>query len=69
MVAHFAVRTYRVNQEFRFVKGSWLQRKNRQIRYNFRKLPISHHTCATCSDLPSYISTMNIAVIQFNLDP
>ena len=53
MVAHFNMRTYGVNQTFlcyieRVVKA---QEKN-------RKRPISHHTCATCSKLPPYISTM-----------
>ena len=32
MVAHFTMRTYGVNQAFRFVEGIWLHRKCRQIR-------------------------------------
>ena len=35
MVAHFTVRTYWVNQAFRFVEGIWLHRKSRQIRFFF----------------------------------
>ena len=46
--------TYGVNQAFRFVKSIRLHQESRQNR----KRPILHHTCATCSDLPSYISTM-----------
>ena len=43
------------NQVFRFVKGSWVHRMSRQIRF-FLERPTS--TCATCLELPSYISTM-----------
>ena len=43
--------TYGVNQAFRVVECIWLHRKN-------RKRPILHHTYATWSELPSYISTM-----------
>ena len=53
MVAHLTMRTHGVNQAFRFVDGIWLHRKSRQIR-NTSIL----HTCVTCSELPSYISTM-----------
>ena len=35
MVAHFTLRTYGVNQEFRFVEGIWLHRKSSQIRFFF----------------------------------
>ena len=31
MVAHFTMRTYEVNQAFRFVEGIWLHRTRRQI--------------------------------------
>ena len=41
-------------EAFRFVEGIWLHRKSRQIR----KRPILPHMCATCSELPSYISTI-----------
>ena len=37
MVAHFTMRTYGVNQAFRFGEGIWLHRKSRQIRFIFRK--------------------------------
>ena len=33
----------------------------------FRKRPILFPTCATCSELPSYISTMDIICISFYL--
>ena len=52
MVAHFTMRTYGVKQEFRFVEGIWLHRKKIS-----QKIPIFHHTCANCFELPSYIST------------
>ena len=51
MVAH----TYGINQLFRFVDGI---RSHRKSRHFFRKRLILLHTCATCSELPSYISTM-----------
>ena len=57
MVAHNTVRTYGVNRVFRLVEGIWLHRMGRQIRF-FWERPILLHTCATCSELPSYISTM-----------
>ena len=41
-----------------FFECIWLHRKSRQILFLFRKRPILHHACATCSKLPSYISTM-----------
>ena len=37
MVAHFPMRTYGVNQAFRFVEGIWLHRKSRQIRKKIGK--------------------------------
>ena len=47
MVANFTICTYGVNQDFRFVEGIWLHRNPKK----------------TCSELPSYISTMvNIMV-------
>ena len=57
MVAQNTVRTYGVNQVFRFVKGIWLHRQSRQIRFFSRKRTILLHTCATCSELPSCIIT------------
>ena len=37
----FSMRTYGVNQEFRFAEGVWLHRKGRQIRFFFsQKCPI-----------------------------
>ena len=62
MVAYFTMRTHGVNQAFHFVEGIWLHRKSRQIRFIFRKRPILNNTCPTCSELPSYISTMGISV-------
>ena len=37
----------------------WLHRKSCQIRRKFRKITILHHTCATYSELLSYISSMH----------
>ena len=56
-----------VNQVFRFVKGTWLHRKSRQIRILFRKRPILLHTCATCSELPSYKITMHPTLAKEDL--
>ena len=58
MVAHFTMRTHGVNQAFRFVEGIWLHRKSHEIRKKIPKRPILYHTCATCSELPFYVSTM-----------
>ena len=45
-------------QVFLFVAGICLQRESRRIR----KLPILHHMCATCCELPSYIITMVLTI-------
>ena len=52
------MRTYGVNQEFRIAKGICLHRKRRQIRFFSRKRFFLHHTCAICSELPSYLKAM-----------
>ena len=54
MVAHSTMRTQGLNQAFRFVEGIWLH----QIRFFLQKIPVLLDTCATCSELPSYTSTM-----------
>ena len=59
---HYA-NTYGVNPKFRFIEGVWLHRKSRQFRHVFRKIPILHHTCATCSELTSHISTMTETIL------
>ena len=60
MVAHFTMRTYVVNQEFRFVKGIWLMTERIVKFEKNRKRPIfTSYTCATCSELPSFISIMD----------
>ena len=58
MVAHFTLRTDGVNRAFRFAEGIRLPRRSRQFRNFSRKRHILHHTCSTCSELPSYISTV-----------
>ena len=67
MVAQNTVRTYGVNQAFRFVEGTWLHRQSRQIRFRkIRKRPIFPNMCATCCELPSYMCTLantNITLI------
>ena len=35
MAAHYTMRTYGVNQAFRFVEGIWLHRKSRQTIFIF----------------------------------
>ena len=68
MVAQNTVRTYGVIQAFRFVEGIWLHRKSRKILFFFRKRPILLHTCAACSELPSY--KINTTVCRnVDLDP
>ena len=59
MVAHFTMRTYGVNQKFRFDEGIWLHRKSGQIRFFFGKQLFLHQECATCSEQPSHIKTMH----------
>ena len=59
MVAHFPMRSYGENQAIRFVEGICAYRKSREPRKKRKDLfHNSHHTCSTCSELPSYISTM-----------
>ena len=58
MSAHLTMHTYGINQGFWIVVDIWLHRKSRQIQKKNQKRPILHQTCATCSKLPSYISTM-----------
>ena len=65
MVAHFTMRTYGVNEEFRFVESIWLHRKSRQSRF-FSERPILHHTCATYSELSSYVSTIGEHRAQYD---
>ena len=73
MVAHFTMRAYGVNQVVRFVKDIWLHRKNRQTDFFYGK-DILLHTCAKCSEIPSYIRTMaSLALLmivheKFDLD-
>ena len=47
-----------VNQVLRFVEGIWLHRKSRQILKFLSENICILFMCATCSELPSYISTM-----------
>ena len=63
MIDHFTMRTHGVNQAFRFLKGIWLHWKSLQPDFVSRKTPNLHHTCASCSDLPSYISAMQISFL------
>ena len=51
-------RKYVINRVLRFVEGIWLDRKCRQIKNFLRKRPILLNMCATCSELPSYTSTI-----------
>ena len=57
MVAHFTVRSYGVNKEFRSVEGIQ-HRKSRHIRFFFSQKTF-YSTCVTQSELPSYISSMH----------
>ena len=53
------MRTYGVNPTFRFVEGIWIHRNSRQIRRKKKsEWTYFNYTCATCSEIPSYISTM-----------
>ena len=59
MVAHFPMRSYGENQAIRFVEGICAYRKSREPRKKRKDLfHNSHHTCSTCSELPSYTSTV-----------
>ena len=69
MVAHFTMGTYGVNQAFRFVEGIWFMIYDMSSNLIFfRKKPILHHTCATCSEQPSYISSM-VSVLYLPIIP
>ena len=48
------MRTYGVNQVFRFVEGIWLPRKSRQINKKSEKTYFSSDV-RNSSELPSYI--------------
>ena len=54
MVADSTMRTYGVNQEYRFVGGIWLHRKSRQIRF-FSEITY----------FPSYVRNMFWATILY----
>ena len=58
MKAQKTLHRLRPNHVFRFVEGFRLNRESRQIRKKNLKIPILLDACATCSELPSYISTM-----------
>ena len=58
MVAQFTLRKYGVNQTFRFIEGIRLYRSVVTTDFFLGKVLCVDHTSATCSDLPSYISTM-----------
>ena len=48
-----------VNQVFRFVEGIWFGYIKKVVKSDFfTEKPILLDMCATCSKLPSYISTM-----------
>ena len=57
MVAGFTLRTHGVDQKFQFVEGILVTSKESSNLIFFRKRPNLHHACA-CSELPSYISTI-----------
>ena len=64
------MRTYGVNQVFRFVEGIWLRRQGCQILNIFRNRPALLHKCAECFKLPSYIRTMgkiDVSVIRIQV--
>ena len=45
----------------------WLNRTIRQIRFFCKEKNTLLHTCATCSELPSYRSTMKAALSEQNI--
>ena len=51
------VRTCEVSQIFRLVEGIWLHRQRGPVFFYLEKMLF--HMCATCSEVPSTISTMN----------
>ena len=61
MVAQNTVRTYGVNhfKFFDMLKAFGLIERFVKSDFFSRKRPILLHTCVTCSELPSYISTMS----------
>ena len=58
MVAHFTIRTYRVNQAFGYME--------RVVKFDFfsRKRPTLHHTCAKLNEQPSNIKTMASGIFE-----
>ena len=66
LVAQNPVRTYQVNQAFRFVSKAF-RFIDRVVKSDFfQKSVILLQTCATCSELPSNISTMVLIFIKTN---
>ena len=61
MVAKNTVRTHGVNRLFRFVNGMWLRCV---IKFYIFFGKVIFHTCTTCSELPSFIRTINIIMLH-----
>ena len=57
MVAHFSMRTYGLDQAFVDLLKAFGYIE-RIVKFLCRKRHILHHTCVTCSEPPSNISTM-----------
>ena len=62
MVAQNMVRTYGVYLVFRYVKAFGYSERVVKSEIFCRKILIFLHTCATCSEIPSYINTMRIGI-------
>ena len=54
MVAHFTMRAYKVKSGISICERHLVTSND----FFSRKIPILHHSCATCSELPSDIGTM-----------
>ena len=65
MVAHYTMRTYGVNQYFRFVEGIWLHRKSHQPDFFPRKMTYLTPYMRNKFWVPSCISNMTLGATRF----
>ena len=68
MVIHFTMRTYGVDQAFRFVEGFWSHRRSCQIRFFLLGNELSHFIRAQhVLSYPSYIRTMILPLLVIKM--
>ena len=67
MVAHFTMLTFGVIlRHFDFLKAFGHIEGIVKVEKKILKRPILNHMCATCSELPYYVSTVDITVCAYS---